>query len=266
MNKLQIEFLNKDNVDDYQAIMECIDPWFGTVPIDYNKDSFGDELAGIRERLYNYQSIFLNSFIDPQSVYSLMKDVIIIIAYNNSIANFFLKREMPIFACTYPMNSQVICFLACVETDLIYQVFVHELVHAYRLCQLKIKTFKDYIVYNNLLCNVIYEEIVASSFEKSIFSVLSWNEIMGGQFKKIYKEDIDRCITAIKKSKDIEELNKLFLEERKRDIIYSFCKMYALDKMVDQLLPLSAKNGLMNIVYDSGTFIRNQNIKGCDYD
>ena len=47
MNKLQIEFLNKDNVDDYQAIMECIDPWFGTVPIDYNKDSFGDELAGI---------------------------------------------------------------------------------------------------------------------------------------------------------------------------------------------------------------------------
>ena len=28
MNKLQIEFLNKDNVDDYQAIMECIDPWF----------------------------------------------------------------------------------------------------------------------------------------------------------------------------------------------------------------------------------------------
>ena len=29
---------------------------------------------------------------------------------------------------------------------------------------------------------------------------------------------------------------------------------------------LSAKNGLMNIVYDSGTFIRNQNIKGCDYD
>ena len=121
MNKLQIEFLNKDNVDDYQAIMECIDPWFGTVPIDYNKDSFGDELAGIRERLYNYQSIFLNSFIDPQSVYSLMKDVIIIIAYNNSIANFFLKREMPIFACTYPMNSQVICFLACVETDLIYQ-------------------------------------------------------------------------------------------------------------------------------------------------
>lgn len=152
------------------------------------------------------------------------------------------------------------------ETDLIYQVFVHELVHAYRLCQLKIKTFKDYIVYNNLLCNVIYEEIVASSFEKSIFSVLSWNEIMGGQFKKIYKEDIDRCITAIKKSKDIEELNKLFLEERKRDIIYSFCKMYALDKKVDQLLPLSDKNGLMNIVYDSGTFIRNQNIKGCDYD
>ena len=51
-----------------------------------------------------------------------------------------------------------------------------------------------------------------------------------------------------------------------RDIIYSFCKMYALDKKVDQLLPLSAKNGLMNIVYDSGTFIRNQNIKGCDYD
>lgn len=50
------------------------------------------------------------------------------------------------------------------------------------------------------------------------------------------------------------------------DIIYSFCKMYALDKKVDQLLPLSAKNGLMNIVYDSGTFIRNQNIKGCDYD
>lgn len=51
-----------------------------------------------------------------------------------------------------------------------------------------------------------------------------------------------------------------------RNIIYSFCKMYALDKKVDQLLPLSAKNGLMNIVYDSGTFIRNQNIKGCDYD
>lgn len=51
-----------------------------------------------------------------------------------------------------------------------------------------------------------------------------------------------------------------------RDIIYSFCKMYALDKKVDQLLPLSAKNGLMNIVYDSGTFIRNQNITGCDYD
>ncbi len=51
-----------------------------------------------------------------------------------------------------------------------------------------------------------------------------------------------------------------------RDIIYSFCKMYALDKKVDQLLPLSAKNGLINIVYDSGTFIRNQNIKGCDYD
>ena len=51
-----------------------------------------------------------------------------------------------------------------------------------------------------------------------------------------------------------------------RDIIYSFCKMYALDKKVDQLLPLSAKNGLMNIVYDSGTFIRNQNINGCDYD
>ena len=51
-----------------------------------------------------------------------------------------------------------------------------------------------------------------------------------------------------------------------RDIIYSFCKMYALDKKVDQLLPLSAKNGLMNIVYDSGTFIRYQNIKGCDYD
>ena len=51
-----------------------------------------------------------------------------------------------------------------------------------------------------------------------------------------------------------------------RDIIYSFCKMYALDKKVDQLLPLSAKNGLMNIVYDSGTFIRNQNIKRCDYD
>ena len=51
-----------------------------------------------------------------------------------------------------------------------------------------------------------------------------------------------------------------------RDIIYSFCKMYALDTKVDQLLPLSAKNGLMNIVYDSGTFIRNQNIKGCDYD
>ena len=51
-----------------------------------------------------------------------------------------------------------------------------------------------------------------------------------------------------------------------RDIIYSFCKMYALDKKVDQLLPLSAKNGLMNIVYDSGTFIRNQNIKVCDYD
>ena len=51
-----------------------------------------------------------------------------------------------------------------------------------------------------------------------------------------------------------------------RDIIYSFCKMYALDKKVDQLLPLSAKNGLMNIVYESGTFIRNQNIKGCDYD
>ena len=51
-----------------------------------------------------------------------------------------------------------------------------------------------------------------------------------------------------------------------RAIIYSFCKMYALDKKVDQLLPLSAKNGLMNIVYDSGTFIRNQNIKGCDYD
>ena len=50
------------------------------------------------------------------------------------------------------------------------------------------------------------------------------------------------------------------------DIIYSFCIMYALDKKVDQLLPLSAKNGLMNIVYDSGTFIRNQNIKGCDYD
>ena len=50
------------------------------------------------------------------------------------------------------------------------------------------------------------------------------------------------------------------------DIIYSFGKMYALDKKVDQLLPLSAKNGLMNIVYDSGTFIRNQNIKGCDYD
>ena len=42
--------------------------------------------------------------------------------------------------------------------------------------------------------------------------------------------------------------------------------MYALDKKVDQLLPLSAKNGLMNIVYDSGTFIRNQNIKGCDND
>lgn len=51
-----------------------------------------------------------------------------------------------------------------------------------------------------------------------------------------------------------------------RDIIYSFCKIYALDKKVDQLLPLSAKNGLMNIVYDSGTFIRNQNIMGCDYD
>ena len=51
-----------------------------------------------------------------------------------------------------------------------------------------------------------------------------------------------------------------------RDIIYSFCKMYALDKKVDQLLPLSAKNGLINIVYDSGTFIRNQNIKGCDND
>ena len=50
------------------------------------------------------------------------------------------------------------------------------------------------------------------------------------------------------------------------DFIYSFCKMFALDKKVDQLLPLSAKNGLMNIVYDSGTFIRNQNIKGCDYD
>ena len=100
MNKLQIEFLNKDNVDDYQAIMECIDPWFGTVPIDYNKDSFGDELAGIRERLYNYQSIFLNSFIDPQSVYSLMKDVIIIIAYNNSIANFFFKKGNANF-CMY---------------------------------------------------------------------------------------------------------------------------------------------------------------------
>ena len=42
--------------------------------------------------------------------------------------------------------------------------------------------------------------------------------------------------------------------------------MYALDKKVDQLLPLSDKNGLMNIVYDSGTFIRNQNIEGCDYD
>ena len=51
-----------------------------------------------------------------------------------------------------------------------------------------------------------------------------------------------------------------------RDIIYSFCKMYDLDQKADQLLPLSAKNGLMNIVYDSGTFIRNQNIKGCDYD
>ena len=56
------------------------------------------------------------------------------------------------------------------------------------------------------------------------------------------------------------------LKISERDIIYSFCKMYALDKKVDQLLPLSAKNGLMNIVYDSGTFIRNQNIKGCDYD
>ena len=64
------------------------------------------------------------------------------------------------------MNSQSDLLLACVETDLIYQVFVHELVHAYRLCQLKIKTFKDYIVYNNLLCNVIYEEIVASSLRK----------------------------------------------------------------------------------------------------
>ena len=38
------------------------------------------------------------------------------------------------------------------------------------------------------------------------------------------------------------------------DIIYSFCKMYALDKKVDQLLPLSAKNGLIVITPDFDNF------------
>ena len=52
---------------------------------------------------------------------------------------------------------------------------------------------------------------------------------MGGQFKKIYKEDIDRCITAIKNPKILRNSISYFRGTQKGYYIF-ICKMYALDK------------------------------------
>ncbi|MCL2360604.1 MAG: hypothetical protein FWC73_02185 [Defluviitaleaceae bacterium] len=100
----------------------------------------------------------------------------------------FLKLKAPIFGASCCVDNHLtIVIVSGIQMSLFRRVFMHEYIHICRLSLRNIITQAAYLEHIKCSLSVLYEEIVAISFEKYLLNC-SWKEVSNISYNKIWEQ------------------------------------------------------------------------------